>query len=215
MRYFILLLLLSSSWSVVFNLSVFLKSCYGLNEGKIYNRQAQNIVNTADLIIKAEHARLFDKGSFADLDDLERERPPYLSPMAIYDRNGEGCIKKKLFKNSVYICIELRNKKNELNIFIPKYSASSDIVSREISKGITGAVGQIVYSSDAARVSFALNKYGMSHADSAVTVSSTLMSPNVNGGISYADADIDVKSSLLSKIVKTTVGFLTSILTLF
>jgi len=208
-----LLLLLSSSWFVVFNPSVFLKLCYGLSEGKIYNKQAQNIVDTADLIVKAEHAHLFDKGSFADLADLEREKPPYLSPMAIYVRNGEECIKKKLFENSVYICIELKNKKNELNIFMPKYSASSDIVSREISEGITGTAGQIVYGSDAAKVSFALNKYGMSHTDSAVTVNSTLTSPNVNGGISYVNAD--VKSSLLSKIIKTTVGFLTSILTLF
>lgn len=213
MRYLILLLLFSSPWFVVFNLSVFSKSCYGFSEGKIYNRQAQNIVNTADLIIKAEHAHLLNKGSFAGLADLEREKPPYLSPMAVYDHNGEECIKKKLFKNSVYICIGLKNKKNELNVFMPKYSASSDIVSREISKGITGATGQIVYGSDSAEVSFVLDKYGMSHADSTAAVGSTLMSSNVNGGISYADAD--VKSSLLSKIVKMTVGVLTSILTLF
>jgi hypothetical protein len=101
----------------------FSKSSYGFNKGQIYNKEAQNIVNTADLIIKAERAYSQNTGEFTDLSNLEHVNPPYLSPLGIYGYGSEECVKKMLLQSYVYICASAQTA--ELNVFMPNNFASS------------------------------------------------------------------------------------------
>ncbi|MCL4321740.1 MAG: hypothetical protein M0016_01865 [Deltaproteobacteria bacterium] len=199
---------------VLIYLSAFPKLCYGLSSGQIYDKEAQNIVNTADLVIKAEHAHLQNTGGFTGLINLEQNSPPYLSPMAVYAYNNDECVKKILFLNNIYICVSLQN--DTLNVFMPGNFASFNIVVQEISKGITGEAGQISYYNGLADISFNLNNSPPSFAsnpDTASTDGSALVSPDANGGMSYVNTEN--KSSFINKAMQAVIGFFTAILNLF
>ena len=199
---------------ILFYASMFPKLCLGMSEGQIYNLEAQNIVNTADLVIKAEHAYFLNYGRFADIAGLEQSSPAYLSPIPVYGFNNEGCVKKILFKTNIYICVNLQG--GMLEIFMPDDFAYSDIAVREISKGITGKTGQISYGGGLADISFDLKLNPPSFAsnpDSASPVSSTLTSPDANGGTSYINTGN--QSGLINRAVQAVVSFFAAVLSLF
>ena len=209
MKYYIILIGIVLIYS-----SMFSKSCLGLSSGQIYNIEAQNIVNTADLVIKAEHAYFRNSGRFADIISLEQANPAYLSPIPVYSFNNEGCVKKILFKTNIYICINLQG--GMLEVFMPEDFAYSDIAVREISKGITGKMGQISYYNGSVDISFNLNRNPPSFASNPNTkpsVSSTLTSPNANGGISYANTGN--QSGLINRAIHAVVSFFSALLSFF
>ncbi len=189
--------------------------CFGMIKGEIYNLEAQNIVNTADLILKAEHAYFQNSGGFTDITGLESSSPAYLSPMQVYNFNGETCINKILFRNIMNICVNLQ--KEMLEVYIPSNLFYSDAVSREISKGITGKTGQVSYIDGLWVIAFNLDGNPPSFASnpgSAPPISSTLTSPDANGGMNYTDT-AGTQTSLLGKGIQAIIGFFTSIISLF
>lgn len=191
------------------------KSSCGFSNGRMYNIEAQNIVNTADLIMKAEHAHLLNTGYFTGLLNLEQSNPPYLSPMAVFNYNNEECVRKILFKNNIYICVDAQNIK--LNVFIPYNFAYSDIVTLEISKGITGKTDQISHNNGLYYISFDLKNNPPSFAsnpDTASADASALSSPNSNGGKSYINTDNN-NINFISKAIQVVIGFFTTVLSLF
>ena len=193
---------------------IFSKLCFGLSKGQIYNLEAQNVVNTADLVIKAEHAYFSNYGMFADIAGLEQSSPAYLSPIPVYSFNNEGCVKKILFKINIYICVNLQG--GTLNVLMPDDFTYSDIAVREISKGITGKTEQISSDDGLADISFNLKLNPPSFAsnpDSASPVSSTLTSPDANGGTSYINTEN--QNGLINRAVQAVVRFFTAALSLF
>ena len=199
----------------------FSKSSYGFSAGQVYNKEAQNIVNTADLIIKAEPAYLQNTGGFADLSDLEHGSPPYLSLLEIYGYGGEECVKKMLLQSYVYICVSPQTA--ELNVFMPNDFASLDAAAREVSKGITGRAGQISRYNGLADISFNLNNNPPSFASNplpgetgANTVSSAgsiVASPNANGGTSYINTGRG--TNIINRLASAVTGFFAAVLSLF
>ena len=193
---------------------IFPTLCFGLSKGQIYNLEAQNIVNTADLIIKAEHAYFLNYGRFAEITSLEQNSPAYLSPIPVYSFNNEGCVKKILFKTNTYTCVNLQG--GMLEVLMPDDFAYSDIAVREISKGITGKTEQVSESNGLADISFNLKQNPPSFAsnpDNASPVSSTLTSLDANGGTSYIN--IENQSSLINRAIQAVVNFFTAALSLF
>ena len=192
----------------------FSKSSYGFNKGQIYNKEAQNIVNTADLIIKAERAYSQNIGDFADLSNLEHGNPPYLSPLEIYGYGSEECVKKMLLQSYVYICASAQTA--ELNVFMPNNFTSFNMVVQEISKGITGEAGKISYYNGLADISFNLKRNPPSFASNpngASPISSTLTSPDANDGTSYVNTEN--QSGLINRTIQAVVSFFTAVLSLF
>ncbi len=211
MRYFLFTIILLLVFSFLFS-----KLSYALNKGEIYNKEAQNIVNTSDLIIKAEHAYSQNIGGFTGLSNLEREDPPYLSPLTIYDYNNDECAKKILLRSYVYICISPQTA--ELNVFIANNIASFNMVVQEISKGITGDAGQISYYNGLANISFNLNNDPPSFASNpnkASKVSSIVTSPNANGGTSYMNVGNGSDNNIITHMISVVAGFFASVLSLF
>ena len=209
MKYFVALIAI-----ILIYASIFQKLCLGMSEGQICNIEAQNIVNTSDLVIKAEHAYFRDYGTFAGLRALERSNPPYLSPIPIYGFNNEGCIEKMLFKTNVYICVNLQG--GMLEVFMPDDFAYSDLAVREISKGITGKTGQISYEGGLADISFSLKRNPPSFASDTYgssPVSSALTSPDANGGTDYANTEN--QSSPTNRAIEAVAGFFAAVLSLF
>ncbi|MHB1661651.1 MAG: hypothetical protein ACYCSQ_03150 [bacterium] len=190
------------------------KLCYGFGGGRIYNIEAQNIVNTADLIIKAEHAHLQNSGDFTGLLNLEQSNPPYLSPMAVYNYNNDECVRKILFENNIYICVDL--KSDTLNVIMPYNFAYSDIAALEISKGITGKTEQISHYNGLSYIFFDLKNNPPSFAsnpDASSVAPSALSSPNANGGTSYVNTGNN--SNFIGKAMQAVIGFFTAVLSLF
>jgi len=196
---------------------VFQKQCLGVSEGQICNIEAQNIVNTSDLLIKAEHAYFQNNGMFAGLRTLEQSNPAYLSPIPVVGFNNEGCIEKILSKKIVYICINLQG--GMLDVFIPENIAYSDLAFREISKGITGKTGQISYAEGLADISFSLKSNPPSFAsdtsnpDGSSPLSSTLTSPNPNGGTDYVNTVN--QNSPINRAIDAVAGFFAAVFNLF
>ena len=193
---------------------IFSKLCFGLSKGQIYNLEAQNVVNTADLVIKAEHAYFSNYGRFAGIAGLEQSSPAYLSPIPVYGFNNEGCVKKILFKTNIYICVNLQG--GTLNVLMPDDFTYSDIAVREISKGITGKTEQISSDDGLADISFNLKLNPPSFAsnpDSASPVSSTLTSPDANGGTNYTNTENQGGS--INRAIEAVVSFFTAVLSLF
>lgn len=183
----------------------FSKFSYAFNKGEIYNKEAQNIVNTADLIIKAEHSysqNTYGEG-FADLLKLERNKPPYLSPMEVYTRNNSECVRKTLMQSKVYICVNPASAR--LNIFLPVDSASLNLVAREISKGITGQSDQVSERGGLPVISFSFISAGKAIFPSG----SITVSPNANGGTTYANTNPE-KGNIMARVAAIIVNFLTS-----
>lgn len=193
----------------------FSKLSYALNKGEFYNKEAQNIVNTADLVIKAEHSYLQNTGEFTGLLNLEGENPPYLSSMAVYSYNGNECAQKILMQSNVYICVNPQAA--ELNVFMPAYFASLNMVAQEISKGITGKTGQISNNDGLTDISFNLNNRPPSfdsNPDAMSPVSSITTSPNANGGTTY----INIKNgngNIIAQAIAIIANFFASALSLF
>jgi hypothetical protein len=200
----------------------FSKSSYGFNKGQVYNKEAQNIVNTADLIIKAERAYSQNTGEFADLSNLEHGNPPYLSPLGIYGYGSEECVKKMLLQSYVYICASAQTA--ELNVFMPNNFASSNMVVQEISKGITGEAGQISCYNGLADISFNLADNTPSfasnlqnsgaHSNAAPPVVSIVASPNANGGTSYINTGRG-RNNIINQIISAVTGFFAAVSSLF
>jgi len=193
----------------------------GMPKGQIYNMEAQNIVNITDLLIKAEHAYFQNTGTFTDITSLENNKPAYLSPMKVYNFQGDSCLEKLLFKSTTNICINLQNE--SIEIYIPLNLANEDIVAKEISKGITGKTGQVSDINGLGVVTFSLNDAAPSfHSASASNsntgasspVSSVNVSPNANGGINYTNT-VGTQSNLLTKVTQTITNFFASVLSLF
>ena len=193
---------------------LFQKLCFGMSEGQICNIEAQNIVNTSDLVIKAEHAYFRNYGTFAGLTSLERSNPAYLSPIPVYGFNNEGCIEKMLFKTNVNICVNLQG--GMLEVFMPDDFAYSDLAVREISKGITGKTGQISYEGGLADISFSLKRNPPSFAsnmDGSSPAGSTLTSPDANGGTDYANTEN--QGDPINRAIEAVAGFFAAVLSLF
>ncbi len=191
----------------------------GMQKGQIYNMEAQNIVNTSDLLIKAEHAYFQNTGNFTDITGLENNSPAYLSPMKVYNFQGDTCLEKLLFKSTVNICINLQNE--SIEIYIPLNLANEDIVAKEISKGITGMDGQVSDINGLGAVIFSLNaaapflhSSSNSNAGRSSSVSSVNVSPNANGGINYTNT-VGTQTDLLTKVTQAITNFFASVVSLF
>lgn len=211
MRYFLFTIISLLVFSFPFS-----KLSYALNKGEIYNKEAQNIVNTSDLIIKAEHAYSQNIGGFTSLSNLEQGHPPYLSPLAIYDYNNDECVRKMLLRGYVYICISPQTA--ELNVFMPNNIASFNMVVQEISKGITGEAGQISYYNGLADIAFNLNNNSPSFASNpnqGLKLGSVVTSPNANGGTSYMNVGIESDNNIVTQMISVVTGFFASVLSLF
>ena len=103
-----------------------------------------------------------------------------------------------------------------LNVLMPDDFTYSDIAVREISKGITGKTEQISSDDGLADISFNLKLNPPSFAsnpDSASPVSSTLTSPDANGGTSYINTEN--QNGLINRAVQAVVRFFTAALSLF
>jgi hypothetical protein len=190
-----------------------------IQKGQIYNTEAQNIVNTADLLIKAEHAYFQNYGTFTDIDGLENNNPAYLSPIKIYNFQGDTCLEKLLFKSTANICINLQSE--ALEIYIPSNLADEDIVAKEISIGITGKTGQVSDINGLGAVTFGLNDNPASFNSSSnnnpagySSVSSVSVSPNANGGINYTNT-VRTQTNLLTKVTQAITNFFASVVSLF
>ncbi|MGC8553918.1 MAG: hypothetical protein ACP5NA_00260 [Candidatus Acidulodesulfobacterium sp.] len=190
-----------------------------MQKGQIYNTEAQNIVNTADLLIKAEHAYFQNTGTFTDISGLENNNPAYLSPIKIYNFQGDTCLEKLLFKSTANICINLQNEL--LEIYIPLNLADEDIVAKEISIGITGKAGQISDINGLGAVTFALNNNpaffnssSNSNPAGSSSVSSVNVSPNANGGLNYTNVAV-TQDNLLTKVTQAITNFFASVVSLF
>ncbi len=190
-----------------------------MQKGQIYNMEAQNIVNTSDLLIKAEHAYFQNTGNFTDITGLENNSPAYLSPMKVYNFQGDTCLKKLLFKSTVNICINLQNE--SIEIYIPLNLANEDIVAKEISRGITGKTGQVSDINGLGAVTFSLNAAEPSlrssnSSDASVysPVSSVNVSPNANGGVNYTNT-VGTQADLLTKVMQAITNFFASVVSLF
>ena len=188
-------------------------------KGQIYNTEAQNIVNTADLLIKAEHAYFQNYGTFTDIAGLENNKPAYLSPIKIYNFQGDMCFEKLLFKSTANICINLQSEM--LEVYIPSNLADEDIVAKEISMGITGKTGQVSDINGLGAVTFSLNDNPTSFRSSSnsnpagsSSVSSVNVSPNANGGINYTNT-VGTQTNLLTKVTQTITNFFASVISLF
>lgn len=195
---------------LMFSLFSFSEFSYAFSKGKIYNKEAQNIVNTAGLIIKAEHSYLQNAGGFAGLLNLEWGNPPYLSPMAVYNYNGLECVRKILIQSNIYICVDPQGA--ELNVFIPADFASLNLVAQEISKGITGQSGQVEGDSGLTYITFNLNGSPPSfvlNPDTMPTIGSITTSPNANGGTTYININRD--GNIIGQVIAIIAGFFASI----
>jgi hypothetical protein len=198
-------------------LSILSKASYGFSKGDVYNMEAQNIVNTADLIIKAEHAYSANDGGFTGLLNLEQTNPPYLGPIPIYNYDGDGCVIKILAGNNVYICVDIQSY--TLNILMPGNLVYSNIVSLEISKGITGKTGQISNYGSMADIAFNLVNNppsfssDSSNPEAVSSKVSVLTSPDANGGISYINTENG--NDFISKAVQAVIGYFAAALSFF
>ncbi len=191
---------------------------YAFSNGEIYNKEAQNIVNTADLIIKAEHAysQNIGSGEFTGLLNLEREKPPYLSHMAVYSYNNSECVRKILMQGKVYICVNSTDAK--LNIFMPADLASLDLVVREISKGVTGQRDRIYDNKGMPAISLGLDSHSLSPTSIGNRISpigSANVSLNANGGTTYTNTNCKRGNNIIARIETVIVNLFVSALSLF
>jgi hypothetical protein len=134
--------------------------------------------------------------------------------MAVYNYNSDECVRKILFENNIYICIDLQS--DTLNVLMPYNFAYSDIAALEISKGITGKTEQISHYNGLSYIFFDLKNNPPSFAsnpDTASADTSVLSSPNANGGTSYVNTGDD--SNFISKAIQAVIGFFTAVLSLF
>ena len=199
--------------------TVYAKVSSGMPNGQIYNMEAQNIVNTTDLIIKAERAYFENSGTFTDINGLEYNSAAYLSPMKIYNFQGDSCIRKVLLKSIANICINLQ--KEMLEIYIPLNLSNEDIVTKEISIGVTGKAGQVSDINGFGVLYFNLNdnlssSFTSSNSNSGTVSSagSISASPDANGGIDYTNTS-ETTANILNKAIQAITGFLTFIISLF
>ncbi len=207
---------------LIFYIFLFPKFSFGMSDmpkGQIYNTEAQNIVNTADLLIKAEHVYFQNYGTFTDIAGLENNKPAYLSPIKIYNFQGDTCLEKLLFKSTANICINLKSEL--LEIYIPLNLANEDIVAKEISRGITGKTGQVSDINGLGAVTFNLSDAPPSFSSSLnsntvgySSFSSINVSPNANGGINYTNT-VGTQADLLTKVTQAITDFFASVVSLF
>ncbi len=185
---------------------------YPFTDGEIYNKEAQNIVNTADLVIKAEHSYMKNTGMFGSLQDLETSDPPYLSPMPFNTRKWMGlerqCIDRILMTSVISICVDPSGG-TEDTVF-PSSLSGSGIVKEEISEGITGKRDSITAAGNIKYIRVNLS------AAPVPKPAGINISPSPDGGISYAGkASSYGSTSVISSILKNIFSILTGLLSAF